>query len=162
MAIEDDIAINFAIQRAWRDTAEWGPALYNPVWDYVGSEFRMIKLKRLEPWSFSTVGSVTTYIQNKILPGILVNDKTGLVEYWQTDTKGRVSQLKNVEMLTDPIKSGLWGRPVYRSHLSVCQDAHPLVDAADAEGQPVPAAGVSGSSRSRTRPGTTRNLRRTS
>lgn len=111
MVNEDGVALNFAIQRAWRDTAEWGPALYNPVWDYEGSEFRMIKLKRLEPWSFSTVGSVTTYIQNKILPGILINDKTGLVEYWQTDTKGKVVQLKNVEMLTDPIKSGLGGAP---------------------------------------------------
>ena len=111
MVNEDAVQLNFALQRAWRDTAEWGPALYNPVWDYEGSEFRMKKLKRLEPWSFSQAGAVTTYIQNKILPGVLVNDKTGLVEYWQTDTKGKINQLKNVEMLTDPIKSGLGGSP---------------------------------------------------
>lgn len=111
MVNEDGVQLNFAIQRAWRDTAEWGPALYNPVWDYEGSEFRLKKLKRLEPWSFASTGSSTTYIQNKILPGILVNDKTQQVEYWQTDTKGKIVQLKNVEMLTDPIKSGLGGSP---------------------------------------------------
>jgi len=111
MTKEDDVALNFAIQRAWRDTAEWGPALYNPIWDYEGSEFRMKKLKRLEPWSFANTGSSTTYVYNKILPGILVNDKTQEIEYWQTDTKGKIVQLRNVAMLTDPIKSGVGGSP---------------------------------------------------
>lgn len=111
MVNEAGVALNFAIQRAWRDTAEWGPALYNPVWDYEGSEFRLKKLKRLEPWSFANAGPVTTYIQNKILPGILVNDKTQQIEYWQTDEKGRTVQLRNIEMLTDPIKNGVGGSP---------------------------------------------------
>lgn len=111
MVQEDNVALNFATQRAWRDTAEWGPALINPVWDYEGSEFRLKKLKRIEPWSFSTPGPVVSYVQNKILPGILVNDKTQQIEYWHTDTKGKVIQLKNIEMLTDPIKSGVGGSP---------------------------------------------------
>ncbi|MDP3563818.1 MAG: hypothetical protein Q8R70_04955 [Methanoregula sp.] len=111
MANEDSVALNFAIQRAWRDMVEWGPALYNPVWDYEGSEFRMKKLKRLEPWSFANTGTTVSYIQNKILPGICINDKTQETEYWQTDSKGKVTRLTNVEVLTDPIKSGLGGTP---------------------------------------------------
>lgn len=111
MVLADDVAINFALQRAWRDTAEWGPALHNPVWDYEGSEFMMMKLKRLPPESFGKSGNVTAYIKNRILPGILINDKTHEIEYWQTNSKGIVTQLKNVEMLTDPIKSGLGGMP---------------------------------------------------
>lgn len=111
MANEDNVALNFAIQRAWRDMAEWGPALYNPVWDYEGSEFRMKKLKRLEPWSFANMGTSISYIQNKILPGICINDKTQETEYWQTDAKGNITLLKNVEVMTDPIKSGLGGTP---------------------------------------------------
>jgi hypothetical protein len=111
MVQEDNIALNFAIQRAWRDTAEWGPALYNPYWDYEGAEFRMKKLKRLEPWGFANRGTSVSYVYNKILPGILVNDKTQEPEYWQTDEKGKINQLRNVEVLTDPIKSGIGGSP---------------------------------------------------
>lgn len=111
MVQEDNINLSAAIQRAWRDTAEWGPALHNPIWDFEGSEFRMKKLKRLEPWSFAQAGTSMSYVYNKVLPGIRVNDKTQQIEYWQTDTKGRVSQLYNVEMLTDPIKNGIGGSP---------------------------------------------------
>ncbi|MDD5220941.1 MAG: hypothetical protein PHV11_10265, partial [Candidatus Bipolaricaulis sp.] len=113
-ALEDmtaDVSLDFALQRAWRDTAEWGPALINPVWDYEGSEFRLLKLKRLPPESFADLGPTATYVYNKILPGVSINDKTGQVEYWQRDSKGIMHQLTNVEMLTDPVKAQLGGSP---------------------------------------------------
>jgi len=113
-ALEDmtaDVSIDFALQRAWRDTAEWGPALINPVWDYEGSEFRLLKLKRLPPESFADLGPTVTYVYNRILPGVSINDKTGQVEYWQRDSKGIMHQLTNVEMLTDPVKAQLGGSP---------------------------------------------------
>jgi len=111
MVTADDVAINFALQRAWRDTAEWGPSLMNPVWDYEGAEFRLKKLKRLPPESFLNMGTSITYVYNKILPGILLSDKTQQIEYWQTSTQGRITQLQNIEMLIDPIKSGIGGTP---------------------------------------------------
>jgi len=111
MVTADDVAINFALQRGWRDTAEWGPSLMNPVWDYEGPEFRLKKLKRLPPESFGNMGTSVSYVYNKILPGILLNDKTQQIEYWQTDTQGKTKQLQNVEILTDPIKSGIGGSP---------------------------------------------------
>ena len=121
MAHQKDVAIDFFIQRAWRDMAEWGTALTNPVWDYgsldsegkliPGPEFRLLKLKRLKPQSFSNMGTSVSYINNRILPGILLNDKTQEIEYWQTDSKGTITQLKNVETLIDPTKDGFGGTP---------------------------------------------------
>jgi len=105
---EDLDLINFT-QRAWRDTAEWGPSLTNPVWDYEGAEFRPQKFKRLPPESFSTQGGYYQ-IHNKVLPGICVNTE-GQVEYWQTNVNGQPARLTNIEMLTDPIKTGVGGSP---------------------------------------------------
>ena len=112
MAKQDDVAIDFFIQRAWRDMAEWGITLTNPVWDYVGSEFRLLKLKRLKPYSFQNMGRTVSYVYNPILPGILLNDETQQIEYWQTNEKSSIpKQVKNVEVLTDSSKDGFGGTP---------------------------------------------------
>ena len=42
-----DVRLWYNIQRIWRDTAEWGPGLLNPVWGYEGSEYRLIKQKHI-------------------------------------------------------------------------------------------------------------------
>jgi len=110
MAHQRDVSIDFFMQRAWRDMVEWGTALTNPVWDYEGAEFRLLKLKRLKPQSFSNMGKSVSYIYNPILPGILLNDKTQKVEYWQTPQNGGTPiLLQNVEPLTDPNKDGFGG-----------------------------------------------------
>ena len=109
--IAETLALGTFIQRAWRDTAEWGPALTNPVWDYEGSEFRPLKLKRLPPESFGKTGVSFSNIKNRILPGIMLNEQTQQVEYWQADSYGLPHKLTNVEMLTDPIRSQLGGSP---------------------------------------------------
>jgi len=111
MLDECPTSLDFTIQRAWRDTVEWGPGLINPVWDYEGSEFRLQKLKRLPPESFANPGPTVSYVYNQILPGICINDTTDQLEFWQTDSKDNTRQLTNVEMLTDPIKSQLGGSP---------------------------------------------------
>jgi hypothetical protein len=111
MVSADDVDLPQYLQRAWRDVAEWGPSLVNPVWDYEGSEFRLLKLKRLPPESFANSGRNVSYVYNQILPGICLNDLTQEPEFWQTDNHGRITQLHNVMMLTDPVRRGLGGTP---------------------------------------------------
>lgn len=107
-----DVRLWYTIQRAWRDTAEWGPALINPVWDYVDSEYRLMKLRRLPPESFSTSGSASSTIKNKLLPGIILNQETQEVEFYQKQMYGRTQKLENVVMLTDPLSGEFGGVPL--------------------------------------------------
>lgn len=111
MVSAPDVRLWHTMQRAWRDTAEWGPALLNPVWSYVGNEYRLIKLRRLPPESFSGTGLTSSYIKNKILPGILLNQDND-IEFWQKQTLGRITQLENVLMITDPLNGELGGSPL--------------------------------------------------
>jgi len=106
-----DVALNFSTQKRWRDVKAWGPALTNPVWDYEGPEYRLMKLNRLPPDSFAKKGKSSTLVYNRLLPGICVNEKTGEIEFWQTQRNGQVSQLTNVHMTIDPLSSELGGTP---------------------------------------------------
>lgn len=106
-----DVALNFSTQKRWRDVMGWGPALTNPVWDYEGPEYRMMKLNRLPPDSFAKKGKSTTLVYNRLLPGICVNEKTGELEFWQTQRNGQVSQLTNVHMTVNPLSAELGGTP---------------------------------------------------
>lgn len=106
-----DVALNFSTPKRWRDVMAWGPALSNPVWDYEGPEYRMMKLNRLPPDSFAKKGKSTTLVYNRLLPGICINEKTGELEFWQTQRNGQVSQLTNVHMTTNPLTSELGGTP---------------------------------------------------
>jgi len=114
----------FNSQIAWRESASWGPALFNPVWDWEGSEYVLQKLRHLPSETFSRRGYTATMssfinVANPILPGIALNDK-GETEYWQLQLDGTVKQLTNVFMMTDPVRAGyLGGKPLIKPVLPV-------------------------------------------
>ncbi|MDD2404804.1 MAG: hypothetical protein PHI56_09710, partial [Victivallaceae bacterium] len=111
MAASDTVQLDYALQRAWRDVAEYGPSLHNPVLDYEGSEYRLQKLRRLPPESFSRAGATYSTIKNRILPGICLNTTSNQVEYWQSQSSGGVKKIENVFMITDPLSGELGGTP---------------------------------------------------
>lgn len=103
----------FSLQLAWRESAIWGPALFSPGWDYVGSEYKLVSLRHLPSVTFTKAGVAFSRMRNPILPGILLNEETEQIEYWQTQVDGTVKRLENVAMITDPIRGGvIGGRPL--------------------------------------------------
>lgn len=111
MVFSHGVNLDYALQRAWRDAAEWGPGLFNPVWDYEGKEYRLTKLRRLPPESFRNAGNTFSTIKNRILPGISLNPETGQVEYWQTQVNGQIKQVKNIFTVSDPLSGEIGGTP---------------------------------------------------
>jgi hypothetical protein len=95
-------------QIAWRESATWGPVLFNPVWDWEGSEYKLITLRHLPSETFSRPGASMTAVRNPILPGICLNEDEEM-EFWQTQTNGNVKKVENVVMMTDPVRIGLLG-----------------------------------------------------
>jgi hypothetical protein len=113
MCLAKDVDLWFNLQIAWRESAIWGPAIFNPVWDDVDGEYSLIKLRHLPSESFSSAGTNYSRIKNPLLPGICVNEKTEEIEFWQKQVDGRVIQLENVVMMSDPVRSGqVGGKPL--------------------------------------------------
>jgi len=113
MCRQPDVWLWYTLQRMHRNVMEWGPAPYNPVWGYVGSEYQLLKLRDLDPSRFAMPGPTSSYlsVRNRILPGISLNDTTGEVEFYQTLRDGTIKQLENIEMMVDPISRELGGTP---------------------------------------------------
>jgi hypothetical protein len=112
MADAPDVRLWYKLQRVWRNTAEWGPSIHNPVWEYVGNEYRLTKLNILPPESFSSPGGSYAAIRNTILPGIIFNTDTNELEFWQRQSAGKIRQLHNVTMVTDPLSGEFGGSPL--------------------------------------------------
>jgi hypothetical protein len=111
MVKKPDVRLWMKMQAAWRESATWGPALFNPVWGYDGAEYVLKSLRLLPSATFRRAGSGTSRIQNPILPGICLNADNE-IEFWQLQSDLAVKQLQNVVMMTDPVRSGLGGRPL--------------------------------------------------
>lgn len=124
MCLSADVDGWFKAQIAWRESASWGPALFNPVWDWDGNEYVLQKLRHLPSETFTRRGfsSTTTSfvnVANPILPGIALNDK-GEIEYWQQQLDGTIKLLTNVFMMTDPVRAGyIGGKPLIKPVLPV-------------------------------------------
>jgi len=124
MCLSADVDSWFNAQIAWRESASWGPAIFNPVWGWEGSEYILEKLRHLPSETFTRRGysSTTTSfvnVANPILPGIALNDK-GVIEYWQLQLNGTVDRLENVFMMTDPVRAGyLGGKPLIKPVIPV-------------------------------------------
>jgi hypothetical protein len=124
MCLSADVDGWFNAQIAWRESASWGPAIFNPVWDWDGNEYVLQKLRHLPAETFTRRGfsSTTTSfvnVANPILPGIALNDK-GVIEYWQQQLDGTIKLLSNVFMMTDPVRAGyIGGKPLIKPVLSV-------------------------------------------
>jgi hypothetical protein len=121
-----DVDAWFNAQIAWRESATWGPALFNPVWNWEGNEYVLQRLRHLPSETFNrrgfTTGVASTAfinVANPILPGICLNDKSEM-EYWQTQLDSQVKRLTNVFMMTDPVRAGvLGGRPLIQPIIPV-------------------------------------------
>jgi hypothetical protein len=111
MCLQKGVSLDFQIQRAFRDVQEWGCALLSPGWIYEGSEYRLNALNRLPPETFTSPGNSYSLIHNRILPGICINDDNQEIEFWQTQPDGKIDQLTNIFMMTDPLSSELGGTP---------------------------------------------------
>jgi hypothetical protein len=105
------------MQKCYMDVFWFGPYILNPVWKfgdgdaYPTNEYYISELRRLPPESFAPQYS-TTYEYSNILKGIVLNEETKAIEYWQTDTEGNQIQIKNVFMIKHPRSSELAGTPL--------------------------------------------------
>ena len=90
----------------------YGIGMYNDVWGYEGSEYKLLKLRYLPAYTFKDAAvSDTTNIYSQILQGITLNDKSE-IEFYQTDENGIAQRLKNVFYIKDPAAQGLAGESV--------------------------------------------------
>lgn len=108
MCRRPEVDLWFSMQVAWRESATWGPALFNPVWNWEGGEYVLQRLRHLPSETFSSAGGAMSIIRNPILPGICLGEE-GEVQFWQTQPNGMVRQLTNVVMMSDPVRRGLLG-----------------------------------------------------
>lgn len=120
MANAPGVQLYYRMQLAWHGTFWYGPALFNPVMEWVGNEYRLTALRYLPPDSFATAPTSSKKYRsyNPILPGIALSQDNE-VEYWQvqdeTDTTPR--RVDNVFVIQDPIRPELGSRPTVLSVL---------------------------------------------
>ena len=110
MCAVQEVDINTKMQLGWEDGFCYGPNLVNPVWEYVGNIYTLLKLRHLPASSFDTDpldGSFEIYSQ--LLRGITLS-KDGEIKYYQaSDSLNTPVPLENVTMIRDPVSSKLTG-----------------------------------------------------
>jgi hypothetical protein len=96
------------IQMSWYDDTAYGISLFNPVWEHKTGEMVMTKLRHLPAESFGRGTTISRY--SDVLQGIVMNEGTQEVEYWQRsryfDAPVRVM---NVFPVKDPTNPGIAG-----------------------------------------------------
>lgn len=102
------------MQRAYPDIAFYGIAVFNPVWEQVGTEWQLKKLKPLPAYTFRTGSTYegTCYVFSDILPGIIQTDK-GEIKYYQEQADGTLDELTNVSVVRNPTDDSYVGDPLY-------------------------------------------------
>ena len=115
-----------AIQMSWADTFWFGLSLFNPVWDWEGNEYTLLKLRHLPAESFGTQPYGRPFLYSDIMQGIVISPYDGSVEYFQTlympqnnappgpvvSTQFLQTKLTNIVTIKDPSFPDLAGRPV--------------------------------------------------
>ena len=100
------------MQRAYTDIFWYGISIFNPVWSYEGSEFRLMKLRHLPALSFEDAPPTTADTYSEILQGITLDESKQKIEYWQTDSDGNQIQIKNVFVVKDPVTDKIGGESI--------------------------------------------------
>jgi hypothetical protein len=108
MSRRQGVDLWFNAQVAWRESATWGPALFNPVWGWEEGEYVLQQLRHLPSETFQNPGQTISQIRNPILPGICLGGGDE-IQFWQTQPDGRITRLENVAMVCDPVRRGLLG-----------------------------------------------------
>jgi hypothetical protein len=96
-------------RQIWEDCHAWGCGLVNPVWDYVDSELRIVKWRRLPPETFCDRPRNVVNVRewSDLLKGIVV-EEDGSISFYQTVDKA-VNKLTNVLIIKDPASPGMLG-----------------------------------------------------
>ncbi len=120
----DKVDIRSMLMKAWDETTWYGKGIFNPVWIREGNEVVPKKLRHLPTWTFSKLPeSYKEYCD--ILKGIVVNEKTKEIEYWQYDpaTNGVPKKLNSVYILAvgDPSSLELGGEPLIRPLIPILE-----------------------------------------
>lgn len=118
MCSQPEVDIWTNMQKAWLSGAEWGQAVFNPVWAYEGNEYRLVKLRHLPSPTFVRPGMSMAWVKNTLLPGISINQANEL-ELWQTQSNGIIRKLENAVMLVDPTTTEFGGTPLIKPVLPV-------------------------------------------
>ncbi|MCE5255173.1 MAG: hypothetical protein LLG45_13385 [Actinomycetia bacterium] len=108
---------------AWNDIMDWGPALFNPVWEKVGGEWVLAALRHLPAESFSVPAPKANHEFSELLPGIVLDEATGEVQFWQSiDMTSNPRPIKNVFMIKDPTCSQIAGESQVESVVGLVRE----------------------------------------
>lgn len=115
-----------AIEMSWSDCFWFGISLFNPVWDWDGNVYTLMKLRHLPADSFGTQPYGRPFLYSDIMQGIVISPYDGSVEYFQTlympqnnappgpvvSTQFLQTKLTNIVTIKDPAFPDLAGKPV--------------------------------------------------
>jgi hypothetical protein len=100
------------MQRAYIDVLWAGIGLFNPVWAYEESEYRLMKLRHLPPHTFGEPWSEGDQkVYSSLLQGISVDEKGELI-FVQTDEDGNQKRIENIFYVKDPVADGPGGESI--------------------------------------------------
>ena len=106
-----DVKLWSSMQKAYADIFPYGPAIFNPVWGYEGTDYVLKKLRSLPAYTFKDAPCTDYSTQGEILQGIVLNDKNE-IEYHQVDNDGVIQKLENVFVVKDPTAPEIAGKSV--------------------------------------------------
>jgi hypothetical protein len=106
-----DVKLWPAMQKAYADIFTYGPAMFNPVWGYEGTDYILKKLRHLPAYTFKDAPCTDYSTQGEILQGIVLNDKNE-IEYHQVDNDGIMQKLENIFAVKDPTASEIAGKSI--------------------------------------------------
>jgi hypothetical protein len=119
MGIHPDVLLGSLMYQAWEDIFWYGLSVFNPIWDWVDGEYRLMKVRHLteNPESFTypalTTSASINQPKNLFFQGIVLGENDS-VEYWQVPDIGN-NPVKlapeNLFVVTDPAKSPLSAQP---------------------------------------------------
>jgi len=108
---------------SWKDTAEWGGSVFNPVWKNEGNEYVLKKLRHLQSESFIIQPYARPVNYSNVLKGI-VPGPDDTIEFYQTINaidaavlspsaiQNLQSKLENVFFVKMPTSEGVAGQPL--------------------------------------------------
>lgn len=111
------------IPMSWKDTAEWGGSVFNPVWKNEGNEYVLKKLRHLQSESFIIQPYARPVIYSNILKGIVPGPDDTL-EFYQTinaidaavlspsSIQNLQTKLENIFFVKQPTSEGVSGTPL--------------------------------------------------
>lgn len=101
----------------WEESTWLGKGIFNHVWERQGDEVVLTKLRHLPSKSFDKLPVEGDYkVYSEVLQGIVYNEKTKEVEYWQNDGVNSPIKLDSNAILAvcDPACLELGGEPLIR------------------------------------------------